>query len=441
MVGISDGNNDGKFKIQRGQGISQAIASELGLNSQQCRKLGSVWNEIFKEVDKQNQQTQIYAGGNNLHGQTNKNYVVHTNQVIEFSKEIWAKIVQLVNEKLGTDIQTGETTAPPAATNPPAADETQQPQQPATPPRNNPPSNEAPPAPVKVSIAGIAPKIPTTPYLAEAPDVSAAVKQLKGETQSNWAVSSKMKSALNTVNKNNVAYFIEEYNEDGSDIVTDIDDCTGWNKKDIYENLTKPLMARAKELGIDISGYDVAPKTVKSTRAVGSAGAITQVSTTEYPSLNAQRQFLKEVSSQIISDEYWAGPQVGFLKKYKPQIDKANATIKKFADASVENISITPYKNNDAYTMTLEDGSQLQITIKDNTISDIHVKNKTSPDNINDLSYDFGDCRIFLDPDEKTDGTGNYKVGSNYLYDAYIPFDKLKEVATNLLKKMGVEVK
>lgn len=441
MVGISDGNNDGRFKIQRGQGISQAIATELGLNAQQCRKLGSVWNEIFKEVDKQNEQTKIYSGGNDLHGPTNRNYVVHTNQIVGFSKEIWNKIVQLVNAKLGTNIQATEGSAPAAGNDAPPAEQPPASPERTAPParRNNPPTNDRPPAPVKVSTEGIAPDIPSEPYLAETPDVSAAVTKLKGETQSNWAVSSKMKSALKTVTKENVAYFIKEYNEDGSDIVGDIDGCMNWNKKDIYEHLTKKLAARAKELGIDISGYDITPKTVQSVRAVGSAGVTQQVATTQYPSLEAQRKFLKEISARIVSDESLYGEDKRFLQTYKPQIEKANATIKKFADAPVENIRLQE-KNQYEYTLLLNDKSALSIkTDANNKIISLQIKNSSSPDNIGDLRYNFEGGYISLDPDEKYSGKDDVKK-SGYLNYGPIPFDELKKVAVNLLRKMGVEV-
>jgi len=439
MVGISDGNNDGRFKIQKGQGLSQAIASELGLNAQQCKKLGSVWNEIFKEVDKQNQQTQIYTGGNDLHGATNQNYVVHTNQVIEFSKEIWNKIIQLVNAKLGTNLKATEGSAPPAANEPPEAANTESPERPSAASPNNSPAKNNTPAPVKVSTEGIAAKIPNTPYLAETPDMSAAVKQLKGETQSNWAVSSKMKSALNTVNKENVAYFVEQYNKDGSDLVTDIDDCVGWNKKDIYETLTKKLIARAKELGIDISGYDVTPKTTKSTRAVGTAGATQEFTTTEYPSLQAQRKFLNEISEKIRNDESLWGSDVKLLQTYKPQIEKANATIKKFAEAPTENIKLQEKNKYGEYTLSLNDKSALSIKVDENNkIISLQIMNSTSPDRIGDFRYNFAEKHISLDADEKYNGPDDV-IKSGYLPD-YIPFDKLKEVATNLLKKMGVEI-
>ena len=100
-----DGNYDGKITIKQGQGISQAIRDELGLSQAECNQLGgSIWTQILEQVSMQNEQGKIYDGGNDVKGATNKNFVVHSGQVIEFSRQIWNNIVQLVNDKLGKNI-------------------------------------------------------------------------------------------------------------------------------------------------------------------------------------------------------------------------------------------------------------------------------------------------------------------------------------------------
>ena len=117
---IGDGINDGKFVIKKG-GLSQAIASELGLNEQQVKQIGSIWSKIFAEVDKQQEQNlaegkeTIYSGGNDLKGNTRNNYVVTIGKVVEFSQEIWANIVKLVNDKLKTNIQVDNSSSNPAS--------------------------------------------------------------------------------------------------------------------------------------------------------------------------------------------------------------------------------------------------------------------------------------------------------------------------------------
>lgn len=105
-----DGKIDGKIIIQRNQGISQAIRDELNLTQEQCNSLGkSVWTKIFEQVDEQQKKGDIYEGSNDAFSDSPPNYVVHENQKIEFSADIWENIVKLVNDKLGTTIKTGDT--------------------------------------------------------------------------------------------------------------------------------------------------------------------------------------------------------------------------------------------------------------------------------------------------------------------------------------------
>ena len=140
-----DGNYDGIITIKKGQGLSQAISKELGLTQEECNKLGlSVWTQIFEQVEAQNNEGQIYRGGNDLKGPTNKNFIVDPDQVIKFSKDIWNKIVDIVNDnlqgkniaKLGTD--PNPPVENPPVNNPPNAD-------PNPPVENtNPPANEPP---------------------------------------------------------------------------------------------------------------------------------------------------------------------------------------------------------------------------------------------------------------------------------------------------------
>lgn len=92
-----DGKIDGNFTIAKGQGFSQALAEELGLNAQQCKKLGSVWFEIFKEVGKDGIDV------NN----------VHKDQKFDISAYM-GLILEKVNQKLKTNIQLTPTTPPSA---------------------------------------------------------------------------------------------------------------------------------------------------------------------------------------------------------------------------------------------------------------------------------------------------------------------------------------
>ena len=104
-------NSDGVFVIQAGQGISQGIVKELGLNSEQIGKLDkNTWNSIFKEVaNAKEADASLYAGGADINGKTNKNFVVQPDQTIKISlKGSWNKILDIVNGKLGTNFQIAE---------------------------------------------------------------------------------------------------------------------------------------------------------------------------------------------------------------------------------------------------------------------------------------------------------------------------------------------
>lgn len=93
-----DGILDGRFEIKRGQGLSQAIAGELGLNENDCKKLGSVWNEIIQMATEENAFTD-----------NSKKYeeevVLQEGDIFEFTKESFNKIIELVNNKLDKNIE------------------------------------------------------------------------------------------------------------------------------------------------------------------------------------------------------------------------------------------------------------------------------------------------------------------------------------------------
>lgn len=107
-----DGHNDGKFKIQSGQGLSQAIAGELGLSKAQCKQMGvSVWAEVMAKAQEQNNENKannlnaVYSGGDDINGKINSNFVIHENQEISFSQKIWNEIIAIVNKALGKEIE------------------------------------------------------------------------------------------------------------------------------------------------------------------------------------------------------------------------------------------------------------------------------------------------------------------------------------------------
>ncbi len=94
--------------IAQGQGITQAIASNLGLSNLDCKKIKlSTWTQVAGLVNKNNElnkingQENIFTGGNNINNISNKDswktdFKVQPNQKMIFNEEIWSKIKALL---------------------------------------------------------------------------------------------------------------------------------------------------------------------------------------------------------------------------------------------------------------------------------------------------------------------------------------------------------
>ena len=102
---MTDGRIDGHFRIDKG-GITQGIQKELGLSSQECKQLGSVWTQIINEFDDSNNM-QVSNNKNETPNKSN-NYEVHKDAIVQFSKNCWKRIVDLVNKTLHKNIQIEE---------------------------------------------------------------------------------------------------------------------------------------------------------------------------------------------------------------------------------------------------------------------------------------------------------------------------------------------
>ena len=102
---MTDGRIDGHFRIDKG-GITQGIQKELGLSSQECKQLGSVWTQIINEFDDSNNM-QVSNNKNETPNKSN-NYEVHKDAIVQFSKDCWKRIVDLVNKTLHKNIQIEE---------------------------------------------------------------------------------------------------------------------------------------------------------------------------------------------------------------------------------------------------------------------------------------------------------------------------------------------
>lgn len=134
MVNIAVGN---------GQGITQAIASNLGLNSEDCKKVKlSTWTQVMGLVNQNNQQNisnnkdSIFTGGNDVNKINDKaswktDFKVAPNQQMQFDESIWSKIKELLTGKPAetkpAETKSVETAPAPSAQQTAAAKETAQP--------------------------------------------------------------------------------------------------------------------------------------------------------------------------------------------------------------------------------------------------------------------------------------------------------------------------
>ena len=100
MVSINVGN---------GQGITQAIASQLGLSRSDCKSVElAKWQQVVKLVDENNNQRKqagkesVFTGGNNINNIGQKenwktDFKLTAGQSIELDDSVWTKIKQILN--------------------------------------------------------------------------------------------------------------------------------------------------------------------------------------------------------------------------------------------------------------------------------------------------------------------------------------------------------
>lgn len=98
-----------QINISTGQGITQAIASHLGMDKNSCKKVGlSQWQQVMSLVDQNNTQNKaqnkpsIFSGGNDVQNINNKanwktDFGVHPNQTIEIEENLWQKIKNILS--------------------------------------------------------------------------------------------------------------------------------------------------------------------------------------------------------------------------------------------------------------------------------------------------------------------------------------------------------
>ena len=100
---MGDIKTDGKFIIENG-GITQGIQKELNLSDEECNQLqkNSVWDEIVKEFNDFNNVT-IESDAKS----SDNNSI--QNAVVQFTRESWQRIVNIVNRVLHRNIELEET--------------------------------------------------------------------------------------------------------------------------------------------------------------------------------------------------------------------------------------------------------------------------------------------------------------------------------------------
>lgn len=106
--------------VQRGQGVTQAIASHLGLSQADLKKVKlSTWQEVMSLVDQNNTQNlknnkpSIFTGTNNVNKIGDKstyqtNFVVHAGQQMQIDDGILSKIKQLLTGKAANSQQVAD---------------------------------------------------------------------------------------------------------------------------------------------------------------------------------------------------------------------------------------------------------------------------------------------------------------------------------------------
>lgn len=109
-----------EISVSKGQGITQAIASNLGLGKADCKNIKlSTWQSVMSLVDEantkrlQNNESSIFTGGNDVAGigdssTWKSNFQVNPGDVLHIDDSIFSKIKQLLTGKAEESVQTEE---------------------------------------------------------------------------------------------------------------------------------------------------------------------------------------------------------------------------------------------------------------------------------------------------------------------------------------------
>lgn len=324
---------DGKFNIEKGQGLSQAIVKELGIEagSAEAKKLNSVWGQIFSLVETENNargaDNKIYSGGSDLKGSTAKNFVMTIGQAVDLSN-IWEQIKTLVqnagakmNSTPSDDCDSGDEDTTEVGTPQPTAtlEATQE----------------------------------------EATNVAARIHKQRTESNNKDEMITSMRESLAQITPENAAYVFENYsklkdkNNNSINLLHAIGTVNDWGngfgKEEMFQYVMRPLLIRANALGIE---YDLGGKAPEK--------------------LSKNEMFALATK---LSKEIQAKDAEGFIPQ---QTANYNEAIKSM---NPENVSTIETTEDGSKIIRLKDGNEIKVEYYDGRIKQIHV-NVESLENI-----------------------------------------------------------
>lgn len=421
-----DGKINGQFFIEKGQGLSQAIRDELGLEQTDADKLGSVWTKIFEQVNKQQEENinagkaKIYNKGNNLAGKTSENYVVYENQAVSFSKAVWDEIVRLVNEMLGkniTSVQQEENFGATSAQNT-GTEEVSQENKGTQGAQSAQGDQAVQDEQVKTEADSV--KVNVTESIEQQAQVLA--QELKDELTSNRVNIKNAEKLLKKITPDNVAFILEVY----PNLPTDIDKVfrmgAGFDKKDVHKYVLEPMIKKYEELGSSMKYYDGVEITVENSKNL---------------SLAAMKQKISSFKDELLG----LVKEDGF-SKIQQTFDDANQFL-----AEVANMDPKPKiksgknteKNYEWKEAELDDGRWIQVRYNsEGEISEILISHDTTPNKSDDgTTYDAADIKYTQEKARyDTDhNNGKYEGSITSGYD----FEKLKALAEKIFGKKEAE--
>lgn len=316
---------DGRFNIERGQGLSQAIIKELGIeaNSDDAKKLNSVWGKIFNLVEAENNTRQngnkIYSGGSDIKGPTSKNFVMTIGQAVDLSN-IWEQIKTLV-QNAG------------AKMNP-------------TPSQGS--GNSDP-----VTTVGGTPQATATleSTQQDATNVATRIHKARTESDNKDEMITTMRKELAQITPENAAYVFERYNQlkdkNGNSInilhaIGTVNDWgNGFDKTEMFQYVIRPLLIRANALGIE---YDLDGKKPEDL--------------SKKEMLNLATKLSKDIKAKDAE---------GFIPQ---QTANYNEAIKSMTPENVASIDTC---GDGSKIIRLNDGNEIKVEYQNGKITQIHV--------------------------------------------------------------------